>query len=99
MRYRSILEEDQAGMCTVAHESVPEFPVVALKLRPLNTEQQGRLMVTSHPNLVNIQHFYEEQISVWIAYECMAVALSEIQASTAAALKEYEWAAICKEVR
>ena len=98
LKYRSILEEDQAGPCTVAHEMVSEFPLVVLKCRALSAQQRGRLAVTSHPNLVNIQNFHDHDTSVQIAYECMAVSLADVLVIPDDDLREYECAVLCKEV-
>ena len=97
-RYQNILDGDQAGPCTVAHEMVSNFPLVTLKSRTLTRGQRGRVVVTSHPNLVNIQNFHEHETSVQIVYECMAVSLAEILALPTAEFREYEWAVVCKEV-
>lgn len=98
-RYQGILNEDQAGPCTVAYRMDPDFQLYASKSRTLNADQVSRLKPTSHPNLVNVQCFYDDDdSSVRILYECTAVSLAELLAIPGDAFREYEWAVVCEEV-
>ena len=96
--YRDILEEDQAGECTIAYRLSDDFPVVAIKKRTFDQPHKGSLSPTCHENICNLLEFcYKDESTVWLVYECMTVSLSEIQACPIS-LQEYELAAIITEV-
>ena len=97
-RYRGILEEDQAGDCTVAYQMTADFPVVVLKKRVMDNGHRSPLTLSYHANLCNLQDFFEETGTIWMVYECLDVSLEDIQTSPAASFKEYELAAIATEV-
>ena len=98
-QFKPIIMEDQAGDGIVAHRVDSRFPLVLLKKRAKSgSETKPPLIITRHPNLVNLLAFFEHDDAINLVYECMQVSLSHIQVSTYSSFAEYELAAICKEV-
>ena len=97
--FQSILEEDQAGECTLAYRRTNNFPMVVIKHRAVTGKGIETLRSTSQKNVCNLLDFFPVgNGSISLVYECLAVSLSEIQACPTAPLQEYELAAVATEV-
>ena len=96
--FMNIIEEDQAGTCTVAYRG-SNFQTFAVKTRMVEQHQLDCLKRTHHPNICNLADFFQPKpSSVCLVYEDMAVSLAELQSCPTATFKEYELAAIGSEV-
>ncbi|KAF1349752.1 hypothetical protein BDV97DRAFT_174983 [Delphinella strobiligena] len=97
--YRKLMQEDQAGVALIAHENQADFRIVAIKSREMcGNYTKGKIRITSHVNLVNLQGFFEHEGTINFVYESFSVSLADIQASPYGLLREYEIAAVCKEL-
>ena len=101
LKYREILNEDQAGPCVIAHKNDSKFTAVVIKQRPIMQLSRNQIMLVpvKHPNIISLEEAFISQ-DLYLIYEhlCVDVTLREIRASPSIAFRDYELAAICKEV-
>ena len=101
LKYREILNEDQAGPCVIAHKNDSKFTAVVIKRRPMmhQSRNQITLVLVKHPNIISLEEAFISQ-DIYLIYEHLYVdvTLREIRASPSITFRDYELAAICKEV-
>jgi len=101
LKYREILNEDQAGSCVIAHKNDPKFTAVVIKRKPMTHLNRNQIMLVSvkHPNIISLEEAFIYQ-DLYLIYEHLYidVTLREIRASPSTTFRDYELAAICKEV-
>jgi hypothetical protein len=97
--YHSLLNDDEAGPATIAHEHDLTFAVVAIKERAIKDESLvARLLRVQHGNVVHLLRAFLHNSTLFLVYESVAVSLTEIQSCPYGPLKEFEIATICQEV-
>ncbi len=101
LKYHEILNEDQAGPYIITHKNDPKFTAVVVKQRPIThlSRNQIILIQVKHPNIISLQEaFVSQDIYLIYKHSYIDVTLKEIRASLSITFKDYELAAIYKEV-
>ncbi len=93
--YCRIGEEDKV---TVAYKVDKSFKTVMIQDCDGSRDSIGFLKEVSHRNIVTLYEAFFLQPRIFLVYEDMLLRLSDLQATPARILEEYEAAAIIKEV-
>jgi serine/threonine protein kinase len=97
-RYQQLTPCDQAGPAIIAYGKSVDFPIVTIKERRIaESLDLKKLVKVQHDNIVNFIAAFHES-SIWLVYECMNISLAQANCCSYGPLKEFEMAAICKEV-
>jgi hypothetical protein len=97
--YQAIVPDDEAGAVIVAHVHHFTFKVVAIKERgAVNDKKLESLRKLQHNNIVHFLAAFQEESRLYLVYESVRTSLSEVQGCSYGPLKEFELAAVCKQV-
>lgn len=95
-KYTKLLEEDHAGLVTMAWAR--EGLVVAVKAVKLAEPVALKIYSLKHPNIVGVYEAFKDGLTLYLINEYMAVSLADVSVSPWR-LGEREVAAVCEGVR
>ena len=97
--YHAFLEVDLLGPALISHKQNSSFDRAMVKRvqQPVDIDFIRTLQRPAHKNILDILEVYVDDLTVYIAYECMTISLDAIRSSPVA-LEEPHVAAICCEV-
>ncbi len=97
--YYAILTEDQDGKVTIAHDHKIHHRIVAIRQQPVQESQRLKQPIRcAHINLVELTGIFQDESSIYFAYEWIDVSVAEVQSAPCGKFASYHIAAICKEV-
>lgn len=97
--YHEFMELDQAGMAVMGYDESREHNIVAIKkLKSPGNRRQPKLRPFTSDQVVAIVDILNDKDSMTVIYEPMDVTLRQVTSIVPGQLKDFQIAAVCKEV-